>query len=74
MTKELGLMATFPKSCLDNTYDKNYHPSNICIKISLKTKPEILLPAYKNCKITSAVLFVCRNGMFCKWTTLLKQV
>ena len=73
MAKELGLTASFPKGCLDNMYDKNYHPSKYLYQDIIENKPKILLAAYKNCKTTSAVLFVCRNDMFCKWTTFVEK-
>ena len=40
MTKELGLTASFPKSCLDNTYDKNNHPSKNLYQDIIENKNE----------------------------------
>ena len=40
MTKELGPTASFSKSYLDNTYDKNYHPSKILYQDIVENKNE----------------------------------
>ena len=69
MTKELGLIASFPKSCLDNTYDKNYHPSKLLYQDITENKNEDFVSCLQKLQNHKCSVFCMRKQHVCKWTT-----
>ena len=51
----------------------NHILQNLYIKMYQAKKMRILCAVYKNCNIISAVAFVCKNAIFCKYRILPTQ-